>query len=259
MQDKNSFILYADQKEVIDKLTDEQAGKLMKAVYQYVDSGTMPELDTLLEIAMIPIKQKIDKNNEKWQEEKEKRSDAGKKGMAKRWQNSKNKEQCACTSSNVDVKRQLINNTPNLNDIDMIPTLNDINFDENGLAEPTDNKDNNVIDVITNDNKDNNVINPITNITDNVHVSVHVIEKEIKKEKAKAKTKKEFSPPTLEDVQAYCLQRQNGVDAKKFYDYYSSANWRDSTGKPVLNWKQKMIANWEKDSPKKQMKWELIE
>jgi hypothetical protein len=31
--------------------------------------------------------------------------------------------------------------------------------------------------------------------------------------------RKRFVPPTLEEVQAYCLERKNNVDAKKFYDY----------------------------------------
>lgn len=87
MQEKNSFILYTDQKEVVDKLTDEQAGKLMKALYQYSENGTMPELDTLLEIAIIPIKQSIDKNNEKWEEERQKRSEAGRLGGLKKAKN----------------------------------------------------------------------------------------------------------------------------------------------------------------------------
>ena len=44
---KDSFILYTEQKEVIDKLSDEQAGKLIKAIYKYVETQKMPELDKL--------------------------------------------------------------------------------------------------------------------------------------------------------------------------------------------------------------------
>lgn len=61
----------------------------------------------------------------------------------------------------------------------------------------------------------------------------------------KQKTKrKPFVPPTLEDVTAYCKERNNNVDPKKFFDYFEAADWVDSKGKPVLNWKQKVIA-WE--------------
>ena len=60
------------------------------------------------------------------------------------------------------------------------------------------------------------------------------------------KTSKQFTPPTLEEVQAYCKERNNNVDAKRFLDYYEAAGWKDQSGKPVKSWKQKMIAVWEK-------------
>ena len=59
---------------------------------------------------------------------------------------------------------------------------------------------------------------------------------------------KKFVPPTLEEVKAYCEERHNNVDYKRFYEYYNEGNWKDSKGNPVKNWKQKMIANWEKNS-----------
>lgn len=77
---KDSFILYTEQKEVVDKLTDEQAGKVFKAIYEYVQTNKMPELDSLLDIIIIPFKQSLDRNTEKWEEIKKKRSEAGKLG-----------------------------------------------------------------------------------------------------------------------------------------------------------------------------------
>lgn len=56
--------------------------------------------------------------------------------------------------------------------------------------------------------------------------------------------RKKFVPPTLEEVQAYCNERNNNVDAKKFYEYFKEADWHDSKGNKVKNWKQKVIT-WE--------------
>ena len=67
-------------------------------------------------------------------------------------------------------------------------------------------------------------------------------------EPEKKKTKR-FVPPTLEEVQAYCLERKNNVDAKQFYDYFTVAEWYDSKGQKVKSWKQKIIT-WEKNSYK---------
>lgn len=60
----------------------------------------------------------------------------------------------------------------------------------------------------------------------------------------KKKERKPFIPPTLEEVEKYCKERNNGVDAKKFFDYFDAADWVDSKGNPVRNWKQKVIT-WE--------------
>jgi len=56
---------------------------------------------------------------------------------------------------------------------------------------------------------------------------------------------KKFVPPTLEEVQAYCQERGNRIDAAKFLAYYEAGHWKDSEGKPVKSWKQKIIT-WEK-------------
>lgn len=77
---KDSFLLYTEQKEMIDKLSNEDAGKLIKAVYNYVATGETEELEGLLGIVFIPFKQSIDRNQEKYQKTVEKRREAGKTG-----------------------------------------------------------------------------------------------------------------------------------------------------------------------------------
>lgn len=58
------------------------------------------------------------------------------------------------------------------------------------------------------------------------------------------RVKKVFTPPTLEEVENYCRSRNNNVDAKKFFDFFDAADWVDSKGNKVRNWKQKVIT-WE--------------
>jgi hypothetical protein len=58
------------------------------------------------------------------------------------------------------------------------------------------------------------------------------------------RVKKDFTPPTLEEIEAYCKSRNNKVDAKRFYDYFNASDWVDSKGNKVRNWKQKVIT-WE--------------
>jgi len=78
-------------------------------------------------------------------------------------------------------------------------------------------------------------------------------EYEIKEVKAVRTTKtKTFVPPTLQEVIEYFDKEGYTADgAKKAFNYYNSADWCDSSGRKVVNWKQKMIANWFKDFNKK--------
>ena len=57
--------------------------------------------------------------------------------------------------------------------------------------------------------------------------------------------------PTLEECKQYCLERNNGVDADKFFNYYESNGWR--VGKnPMKDWKA-AIRTWEKNIDTKQV------
>ena len=75
--------------------------------------------------------------------------------------------------------------------------------------------------------------------------------KEINKEKEKEKetekereTKKRFSPPTLEEVAAYCEERKNGINALHFIDYYQARGWELKPGQKMKDW-QACVRTWE--------------
>lgn len=55
-----------------------------------------------------------------------------------------------------------------------------------------------------------------------------------------------FTPPTIEEVEAYCLERQNGIDAQAFIDFYTANGWVQGKGKPIKNW-QACIRLWERN------------
>lgn len=72
------------------------------------------------------------------------------------------------------------------------------------------------------------------------------IEKELEKELEidNKQKRKRFVPPSREEVQAYCIERNNNVDAERFIDYYTSNGWR--VGKnPMKDWKS-AVRTWEK-------------
>lgn len=52
-----------------------------------------------------------------------------------------------------------------------------------------------------------------------------------------------FTPPTLEEVTAYCRERQNGIDPQTFIDHYTSNGWRVGNA-PMKDW-QAAVRTWE--------------
>lgn len=63
-------------------------------------------------------------------------------------------------------------------------------------------------------------------------------------EKPKSKSSR-FVPPTLEEVQSYCCERKNTVDAERFVDYYEANGWK--VGKNSMkDWKA-AVRSWEKN------------
>ena len=57
---------------------------------------------------------------------------------------------------------------------------------------------------------------------------------------------KRFVKPTLNDLELYCVERQNKVDIQKFFDHYESNGWK--VGKnPMKDWRA-AIRTWEKNS-----------
>lgn len=113
-KDKKSFILYLDQKGLFEKLTNEQAGVLIKHIFSYV-SDENPEADFITELAFESIKNQLKRDLKKFEEVKTKRSEAGKRSaelraLKKIQQNSTN------STSVKSVQQSSTNSTVNVND-----------------------------------------------------------------------------------------------------------------------------------------------
>ena len=82
MAKKKSFILYADYIKHIGKLTDEEAGRLFKAIFEYVNEGRLPDLDGMAAMAFSFISNQLDSDLRKYEETCKKRSE----NIKKRWE-----------------------------------------------------------------------------------------------------------------------------------------------------------------------------
>ena len=90
MEGKNSFVLYADIGQHLDRLTDEEAGQLFKGLVVFASDGTEPiGLSPAASMAFSFISAQIVRDTQKWLEIREKRRDAGHKGGVAKSENSK--------------------------------------------------------------------------------------------------------------------------------------------------------------------------
>lgn len=84
-KDKKGFILYADQKELFEQLSDEKAGQLIKHILKYVNDENPTSDDLIINLAFTPIKQQLKRDLIKFENKKKKASGAGVLGNLKRW------------------------------------------------------------------------------------------------------------------------------------------------------------------------------
>lgn len=77
----------------------------------------------------------------------------------------------------------------------------------------------------------------------------HTTSKNSKIEGDKPPTRHTFSPPSVEEVRAYCTEKGYGIDPERFVDYYTSNGWMVGKSK-MRNWKA-AVRNWNKrEEPK---------
>jgi len=76
---KKSFLLYQEWEEIVDQLTDGQAGKILKAIFDF-NSGKDVDLKHDLGIIFIPIRQTLQRDIEKWENIRDRNIENGKRG-----------------------------------------------------------------------------------------------------------------------------------------------------------------------------------
>lgn len=157
---KKSFLLYLDGLAILNELSDEEAGILLKAVYYYQIGIDFKIENRTIKILFSNFKNHLDRDSLKYEEICHRRAEFGKAG---------------------------------------------------GLAKANNKKS---------------------------------LRNEIKQDK--------FKKPEIQEVVDFFIEKDFSEDlAKKAFEYYETANWTDSTGKKVKNWKQKMLAVWMKPENKK--------
>ena len=213
---KKGFLLLNNQIEIIETLTDEQAGQLLKAFYDY-NNGNEVKLKGLMKSVFKQFKIIFDENEQRYQEKCEK----NKKNIENYWK--KIKEQ------NTDEYERIQSNTNVCEKIRMNTMATNINKN---------------ININTNTNTNTNI--NTNKLNNNININ--------KSERDQSFTP--TASPTLAEIYNYaCSLDINDKDyCEKFYNHYESIGWVNGTGREIKNWKL-VFNNWlKKDNKQKDRK-----
>jgi hypothetical protein len=103
MNNKKSFILYADIHSTLKLLSDKDAGRLFKTILSYVNDENPEVNDLILKVAFEPIKQQLKRDLKIWKNKKNVRAEAGRKGGLAKSSNAKQKLAKLPVNVNVNV------------------------------------------------------------------------------------------------------------------------------------------------------------
>ena len=109
--EKKSFILYREWRDIIQELTLEQRGILITAIFDVVNGNTPLEMDGMTKICFKVMHSQINRDAERWEDIRKKRKEAGEKSAEAR---AKQKE-ANQTNANF-VKHKETNPTVSVND-----------------------------------------------------------------------------------------------------------------------------------------------
>lgn len=201
-----TFIFNVEWQEVLVDYPPEVRLEVYEAIIEYVASGTLSELKPLAKMAFSFIKKEVDYNLENYNEVSKARSEAGKKGMRKRWGG----------------KRDGMGDDDTVQDVTNITNVMD------------DNNDNKPYQDVTNVTyNDNYIYNP----------PLTPPKAGDEREEPSGTKLRNVIPPPIDEVREYCLSRGGIVNADEFMDFYASKGW--IVGKNRMKDWQAAVRTWE--------------
>lgn len=230
-ENKKSFVGYADWNKTFEKLSDDEAGKLAKMIFAYVNDENPEAPDRITELIFEPFKNQLKRDLEKYEEVKRKRSEAGRNGGFKSGVSRSNPKQNEANEANASIVEPKEANASfaKKNEANEAVTVNDtVNVNEND----------NVI-LLEKETKEENVHFPESQAL----FSKNGVKEDSVEIPKKVAPKKVFRPPTVQEVQNYCNERKNGISAFSFVNFYQSKDWMIGKNK-MKDW-QAAVHTWE--------------
>lgn len=190
------FPAYFTYTETLSALSDEQVGKLFRALLLYAENGTVPRLDGMCMMAFGFIRGDIDRMNESYEKKCAALQQNGMKGGRP--------------------PKQTVSEKPN-------------GFEENQMVSEETKKTYGKGNSKEKDNGNGKGEGDI-----NASAAAAPAQQKT--------TKKQFVPPTVDEVREYCNEQGLTVDAERFVDYYEANGWKVGN-QAMKDWKA-AVRNW---------------
>ena len=226
---KNKFTFFDNFKETADKLPDDLRLKFYDAMTDYVFKGVNSD-DIVVSALIMAIKPYLDNEVSSWGGARE-GSGRKRKNQDKSNEIKFNQVELEKFEKNQDTLEKLEKNQ------DLQKTK------EKTPPHPQENKNKNIYNPLSL----TTFVPPLPEKSKLDDSGMMDIEELI----AATPPKKRFAPPKLDDINAYIAEKGLIVNGQVFLDYFTAGNWKDSEGKPVKNWKQKLITWDERDRRKR--------
>jgi hypothetical protein len=135
-KDKKSFVAYCDWLESFEELTDEEAGRLAKHLFRYVNDLNPEAPDKITKMCFIPIKQSLKRDLVKYEERADRARENGAKGGRPKTQKTQSVISEPKKPDSVSVSVNVNDNVNVKDDGIKPPSLEEVisYFDENGYT-----------------------------------------------------------------------------------------------------------------------------
>ena len=208
------FLFFENFKSIADKLPDDMRLKFYDALLNYVFEGVEPE-DDVISALITAIKPSLDKEDNRGGA----REGAGRPKQNEVLNNQKNQ-------SFLETETEDLNNIPPKNKFS----------DENIILSPYKGKTQ--CSVCQRKAK--------FDINGQKFCGQHTRIELTKLGRLDLMPAERFEIPTLDEVKSYCQERNNGVDAERFIDFYASKGWKVGN-QPMKDWRA-AVRTWERSS-----------
>ena len=104
--DNKSFIIYKEWEECVDELSDEDAGKLFKALFDFASRGEELKLKDCVKFTFMFMKSALERDGKKWEKVCKARSDAAKAKQAQKENSTKTTKAAKATDKDKEKEKE---------------------------------------------------------------------------------------------------------------------------------------------------------